>query len=95
MTMRFSAPCAAGALLFFSGTAGAATRGILGLPEGWLIPALIALLCAAVTSGLCVLLVRRRRAKAASAVVVGARERSIQRHTERQRIATQFSELNY
>lgn len=94
MTMRFSAPCAAGTLLFFSGTAGAATRGTIGLPEGWLISALIALLCAAVTLGLCVLLGWRRRAKAASAVVVGARERSIQRHTERQRIATQFSELN-
>lgn len=94
MTLRFSAPCAAGALLLFSGTAGATTRGTLGLPDGWLIPTLIALLCAAVTSGLCVLLVWRRRAKAPSAVVVGARERSIQRQTERQRLATQFPELN-
>lgn len=58
-----------------------------------LIPVLLALLCAAFIMWLSAVSKRRRRANTA-AVVLQARERSLQRHTERQRLATQFSELD-
>jgi hypothetical protein len=95
MTIRFASACTACVTFFLSATAGAATASIAGLQESWLISALVALLCAAVMLGLYALVERRRRTKALAAVVVGARERSLQRHTERQRLATQFSEADF
>ena len=99
MTSRISAASIAGILLFFSATAGAAAAPNFVnydvLMEVWLTPVLIALVCAIALFGLWRLMARRRRAKALAAVIVGAKERSLQRHTERQRLATQFSDLNY
>ncbi|SEB25814.1 hypothetical protein [Variovorax sp. YR216] len=94
MTIRISAASTASVLLFFSVTAGAATPNYPVLTEAWLIPVLVALACAIALFGLWMLMARRRRAKALAAVVVGARDRSLQRHTERQRLATQFSDLS-
>lgn len=72
---------------------GAAARAATGPAEQeWLIPAL-AVAGASVLAAAFMLL--RRRAKADSPVVAGARERSLQRHTERQRLATQFSDADF
>jgi hypothetical protein len=82
-------------MYFISASAGAATASDGGPQWTWLVSALVALLCAAVVLRLWAVTMRRRRAKALAAVVVGARERSLQRHTERQRLATQFSEADF
>jgi hypothetical protein len=92
MTIRFYAPCAAGATYFLSAAASAASAIDLAEQE-WLIPVLAVLGGASVLLGALMLL--RRRAKVDSPVVAGARERSLQRHTERQRLATQYPDADF
>lgn len=93
MTISNSAAFTAAVLLVSSGSAGAATSPNTVSAEVWMILVLVALACVVALVGLWMLMARRRRAKALTAVIVGARERSLQRHTERQRLATQFSDL--
>jgi hypothetical protein len=89
MNTRIAVLCAVGALYFPGTTAGAATAaGFVGAVPWVIVGAAFTLLCVSIL--VAAALVWRRRAKKASLSIAAARERSLQRHT--QRLAAEFAE---
>ena len=91
MILRPYAACAAGAAFLVSTVASAATQAT-NLDQEWLIPALLAL-SGSVPLGIYVWV--RRRASLDSPAAAAARERSLQRQSERQRLASQVSDADF